>query len=123
VAGRTAALLAVGLTVIVAGCGGGKTSYTYSFTASGNAAFSKGIYLTIISPIKVPASAFKGGRMVDHVSGPEACSFSQVVKNAPAKYAQFDGKKLTIKIYGSVPVAKLICNIAQKSGATEFFKP
>jgi hypothetical protein len=121
VAGRTA-LIAVGLAVVVAGCGGGGSKYTYTFAASGKGALSQGVYLKVISPIKVPDSAFKGGRLVDHVSGPKVCSITETVKNAPAKYAQFDGKKLTLEIYGTNPIVKLVCSLARKGG-TQLFKP
>jgi hypothetical protein len=112
---------ALALTVSAAGCGGSKTSYVYNLAVRGNSPVAKGIYLSVVSPIKIPASAFKGGRLVDHVSGPEACALSQVVKDPPARYAQFKGKKLTLKIYGATPFTKLICQLARKSGATMVF--
>jgi hypothetical protein len=121
VAGRTAAVGALGLALLLAGCGGG-SKYTYSFAANGNNAFDRGIYLRVISPIKVPDSAFKNAKRVDHVSGPKVCSITQTVKDPPAKYAEFAGKKLTIEIYGTNPLAKLICSIARK-GTTQIFKP
>ena len=115
--------------LVLAACGsggsrsgsGGKKTYAYTFAASGRSELAKGIYLTVISPIKVPASAFKGGRRVDHAAGPEVCSFRQVVKSPPARYARFRGKTLMLKIYGKNDVARLICALARKSGATLVF--
>jgi len=109
--------------IVVAGCGGGGGSkYTYSFASSDNSGFSQGIYIKLISPVKIPASAFKGDKIVHHVSGPKACSITQTVKNPPAKYAELDGKKVTIEIYGTNPLVKLVCSLAKK-GASQFFKP
>ena len=121
-AGR-AALLAVGLALVLAACGGGGGSkYTYSFASSDTGAFSKNIYIKLISPVKIDPSAFKGDKIVDHVSGPKDCSITQTVTKPPAKYAELKGKKVTIEIYGTNPLAKLVCNLAKK-GAKNFFNP
>ena len=113
-----AALLVVGL---VAGCGGGtKKSYTYTFAASGKSALTAGLYMSVTSPIPVPPSAFKGGRIVDRPVGREACSITQTVKQAPPKYPQFKGKTVTLRIYGSAPIAKLICRLARQSVTQAF---
>ncbi|HEY2372212.1 MAG TPA: hypothetical protein VGH82_06655 [Gaiellaceae bacterium] len=117
-----AALVAVGLSLVVAGCGGGGSKYTYNFASSDTSSFSQGVYIKLISPVKIDASAFKGDKMVDHVSGPKACSITQTVKNPPAKYAKLDGKKVTIEIYGTNPLVKLVCSLAKK-GASQLFKP
>jgi hypothetical protein len=121
-AGRSAALGAIVLAVVVAGCGGGGSKYTYSFASNDGSSLSQGIYIKLISPVKLPASAFKGSKMVDHVSGPKACSITQTVKNPPAKYAALDGKKITIEIYGDNPLVKLVCELAKK-GASKLFQP
>ena len=122
-AGTRAALFAVGLAVVVAGCGGGGgAKYTYSFASSDSSSLSQGVYIKLISPVKLPASAFKGDTIVDHVSGPKACSITQTVKNPPAKYADLDGKKVTIEIYGTNPLVKLVCSLAKK-GASQLFQP
>ena len=105
---------------MLAGCGGSK--YTYSFASTDTGALSKNIYIKLISPVKIDASAFKGDKMVDHVSGPKDCSITQTVTKPPAKYKELDGKKVTIEIYGTNPLAKLVCELARK-GANEFFKP
>ncbi|HEX6788736.1 MAG TPA: hypothetical protein VF091_05785 [Gaiellaceae bacterium] len=122
-AGR-AALVAVGLALVLAGCGGGGGSkkYTYSFASSDTGTFSKNIYIKLISPVKIDASAFKGDKMVDHVAGPKVCSITETVTKPPAKYKELDGKKVTIEIYGTNPLGKLVCSLARK-GANEFFKP
>jgi len=122
VAGR-AILVALLFVVAVAGCGGGgSTKYTYAFASSDTGAFSKDIYIKLISPVKIDASAFKGDKMVDHVSGPKDCSITQTVTKPPAKFAELDGKKVTIEIYGTNPLAKLVCSLAKK-GAKQFFNP
>jgi hypothetical protein len=121
VAGR-AALVAVVLAVVLAGCGGGSTKYTYSFASSDTGAFAQNIYIKLISPVKLDASAFKGDKMVDHVSGPKECSITQTVKKPPARYAALAGKKVTIEIYGTNPLVKLVCSLAKKDG-TSLFKP
>jgi hypothetical protein len=115
-------LAALGLVIVVAGCGGGSKEYTYSFASSDSSALSQGVYIKLISPVKIDASAFKGDKIVDHVSGPKACSITQTVKNPPPKYAALDGKKVTIEIYGTNPLVKLVCSLAKK-GASQLFKP
>ena len=120
-AGKSA-LLAIGVAVVLAGCGGGGSKYTYSFASSDSSALSQGVYIKLISPVKLPASAFKGDKIVDHVSGPKACSITQTVKNPPAKYADLDGQKVTIEIYGTNPLVKLVCSLAKK-GASQLFQP
>jgi hypothetical protein len=124
VAGRKAAAVgALGLIVVLAGCGGGGSKeYTYSFASSDSSALSRGVFIKLISPVKIPASAFKGDKIVDHVSGPKACSITQTVKNAPARYAELDGKKVTVEIYGTNALVKLVCNLAKK-GSSDLFKP
>ena len=89
-----ALLLAAGL----AACGSGQKTYIYNF--AGKDASSAGIYLTIVSPVKLPPSAFKSGKLVAHVSGVEDCAFTQKINNPPRKYAALLGTKLTIKVYG-----------------------
>jgi hypothetical protein len=115
---RQAAALALAVLAVAAGCGGGKKSYTYTFTSTSNDALSKGIYLSVTSPIPIPASAFKGGRQVDRPVGRQVCVIRQVVTHPPAKYPQFKGKTLTIRVYGATGVAKLICGLARKGAAT-----
>ena len=121
VAGR-GTLLAVGLAFVLAGCGGGGTRYTYSFASSDTGALSQNIYIKLISPVKIDASAFKGDKLVDHVSGPKVCSITETVTKPPAKYKELDGRKITIEIYGTNPLGKLVCNLAKK-GAKQFFNP
>lgn len=110
-------LLAVGL----AACGGAKKSYSYNF--AGKDASSAGIFLTIISPVKLPPSAFKSGKVVDHVSGPEDCAFTQKINKPPRRYAALLGTKLTVKVYGAAVTAKFVCSIIRKSGSTPFIQP
>jgi hypothetical protein len=74
----------------------------------------------VTSPIPIPASAFKGGRKVDHAVGPKACTVRQTVTKPPPRYPQFKGKTLTLTIYGSTPVVKLICRLARQSVTQAF---
>ena len=103
------------LPACLAACGGGARSYTYNFVSTSKNPLLKGVYLSVVSPIKVPASAFKGGRMVDHVAGPEACSTTQTVKDPPKRYPQFKGEKLTFKVYGHTGFTAVICGLMRKS--------
>jgi hypothetical protein len=114
--------VAIALAAVVAGCGGGGSKYTYSFASSDTSVLSKAVYIKLISPVKIPASAFKGDTIVDHVSGPKACTITQTVKNPPAQYTELEGKRVTIEIYGDNPVVKLICSVAKK-GASQLFEP
>lgn len=116
---HTLAGVAVALALVLAGCGGKQAHYTYSFTSTDSGGLAKGIYLTITSPIPIPASALRGGKRVDHVVGPRACSIRQVVEHAPKRYAEFNGKKLTLDVYGTTSVAKLICKLASKTPLTQ----
>jgi hypothetical protein len=119
---HTVAGVALALTLLLAGCGGGtKAHYTYSFTSSNNSGLAKGIYLSVTSPIPLPASLLRRGKRVDHVVGPRACAITQVVKHAPKRYAEFNGKTLTLEIYGTTSVAKLICQLARKTPSTQVF--
>ena len=118
--GRAAAVTIV-VSAIATSCGGGKKSYTYTFASTQNRGLGKGIYLSVTSSIPIPASAFKGGKLVDRPVGREACAITQVIRKPPAKYPQFKGKTLTLKIYGSTSVAKLICALARKGDATTVF--
>ena len=109
-------------TVALAGCGGGsgKKSYTYTYAAGGKSPLTRGIYLSVTSPIPIPPSAFKGGRKVDHVAAPKACTITQTVTKPPRKYPQFKGKTLTLTVYGSSPIVQLICQLARKSVTQAF---
>ncbi len=109
---------ALALVSVLAACGGGKKSYTYNLAGKANDPSSAGVYLTVISPVKLPPSAFKSGRLVDHVSGPEDCAFTQRINKPPRKYAALNGTKLTVKVYGSSATAKFICGVIRKSGAS-----
>jgi hypothetical protein len=112
---------AVLVSAVASGCGGGKKSYTYTFTTAESSGLGEGIYLSVTSSIPIPASAFKGGKRVDRPVGRQVCAITQVITNPPAKYAQFKGRTLTLKVYGATSVAKLICALARKGGATTVF--
>ena len=103
----------------LAACGGGGTKgYTYNLAGKAGDPTAAGVYLTVISPVRLPRSAFKSARLVDHVSGPEDCSFTQRINKPPKNYAKLNGTKLTIKVYGSSATAKFICGVVSKSGAS-----
>ena len=124
VAGARIVYLPLAATLLVTGlaaCGGGTTSYTYNF--AGKDATSAGIYLTIVSPVRLPPSAFKGGKLVDRVTGPEDCAFTQKINKPPRRYAALLGTKLTVKVYGTAASATFICSIIRKSGSTQIIRP
>jgi hypothetical protein len=105
------------LTCVVAACGGStRPDYTYNFAPKSDNAASKGVFLRVESPVRIPASAFKGGRLVDHVSGPEACSFKQTITKPPKRYASLAGTTVTFKVYGKGVIASLICGVVKSAG-------
>ena len=110
--------VAIALVGVLAACGGGTKGYTYNLAGKAGDPRAAGLYLTVISPVQLPRSAFKSARLVDHVSGPEDCSFTQRINKPPQKYAKLNGTKLTIKVYGSSATAKFICGVVNKSGAS-----
>jgi hypothetical protein len=111
--------VAIALVGVLAACGGGGAKgYTYNLAGKAGDPTAAGLYLTVISPVQLPRSAFKSARLVDHVSGPEDCSFMQRINKPPPKYARLNGTKLTIKIYGSSATAKFICGVVRKSGTS-----
>lgn len=110
---------AVALVGVLAACGGGSTKgYTYNLAGKANDPSAAGLYLTVSSPVRLPRSAFKSARLVDHVSGPEDCAFTQRINKPPRNYPKLNGTKLTIKVYGSSATAKFICGVIRKSGAS-----
>ena len=117
----SASVLLAAATAALAGCGGsGKHTYTYTYAAGGKSPLTRGIYLSVTSPIPIPAPAFKGGRKVDHVTAPKACTITQTVTNPPPKYPQFKGKTLTLTVYGATPIVQLICRLARESVTDAF---
>jgi hypothetical protein len=123
IACATAAALALACGLVACG-GGGKQVYTYNLAAKAGDRTAAGTYLTVISPVKLPSSAFKSSRLVDHVTGPEDCSFTQRIDKPPPKYAALNGTKLTVKIYGSSSTAKFICAVVSKSSTSvQIVKP
>jgi hypothetical protein len=120
----SAAALALVCVLVACGGGGGKKTYTYNLAAKASDRTAAGTYLTVISPVKLPPSAFKSGRLVDHVTGPEDCLFTQRINKPPPKYAALNGTKLTIKVYGSSSAAKFICAVISKtSTSVQIIKP
>jgi hypothetical protein len=115
---------AFALVGLLAACGGaGQKSYTYNFAGKAGDPRAAGIYLTVISPVKLPPSAFKSGRLVDHVTGPQDCAFAQRITKPPRKYAALDGTKLTVKVYGTSDAAKFICGVIRKSASVQIIHP
>lgn len=113
---------ALALVSVLGACGGsGTRSYTYNLAGKAGDPTAAGLFLTLISPVKLPPEAFKTGRLVDHVTGPEDCAFTQPINKPPPKYAALKGTKLTIKVYGTSPMAKFICALMRKSGSAQIF--
>jgi hypothetical protein len=109
---------ALALVSVVVACGGGTKSYTYNLAGKANDPAAAGLYLTLISPVKLPPLAFKSARLVDHVTGAEDCVFTQRINKPPRKYAALKGTKLTVQVHGDSPMAKFICGVIRKSGSS-----
>jgi hypothetical protein len=81
VASAVVACLAV---LAVVGCGGGgggssSSSHTYVIAPAATNSFSKGIYVTIVSPVEIPEKLLTTGhaKLVSQAQGPEQCSFTR----------------------------------------------
>jgi len=113
------ALVAVCLVLpVLAGCGGaGGTTHTYVIVAPAKDASSKGIYVTYVSPLAIPANVLtkRGGRLVAHATGPQVCSFTKTVHGSNGPLLFLRGKTVTVKVNGSNPRARLICSALKRS--------
>jgi len=109
---KAALALSVALcAVVTAGCGGGSRSHTYVLTPSAAGrvgARGAGIYLTIVSPVALPESAFHAMRpkmtVVPRSAGPEVCSYHQ------EHWIGHHWARLTVTINGSNPLAAALCS-------------
>jgi len=117
----TSAVVACLAVLVVAGCGGGgggssSSSHTYVIAPAATNAFSKGIYVTIVSPVEIPKKLLTTGhaRVVGQAQGPEQCSFTKTVQGAHGPGAFLSGKTITIKINGSNPFIPLACKALKK---------
>ena len=105
----------------VAGCGGGgggssAGSRTYVITPSGNSALTKGIYVTIVSPVEIPKKLLTTGcaQLVGQAQGPEQCSVTKTVQGTHGPGAFLSGKTITIKVNGSNPFIPVACKALEK---------
>ena len=111
------------VSVALAGCGGGggTTSnsgagpYTYVALVPVNSTFpgTSGlkIYMTIVSPVEIPQSLLtqKDVKLVDQPEGPQKCSVTKTAPNSSGPAAVLSGKRVTIKINSTNPIADLLC--------------
>lgn len=117
-----AAVLACAAAVLaLAGCGGGggssANSHTYVITPSANNGLAAGIYVTIVSPVAIPAKLLTSGgsKVVSDAKGPEVCSVTKTVQGTHGPGAFLSGKSITIKINGSNPFTQLACKSLKKA--------
>lgn len=105
----------------LAGCGGGGGSsadtHTYVITPSGSGNLAAGIYVTIVSPLPIPAKLLTSGgsKVVSEAKGPEVCSVTKTVQGSHGAGAFLSGKDITIKINGSNPFTTLACKGLKKA--------
>jgi|SRR6478672_845720 len=112
----------VGVCVVslaLAGCGASNSSsHTYVIKPRGLS----GIYVTIVSPVAISTSLLAKtarGRLVDHPTGPQKCSFT---KEVPSKafsptspWADLNGKTVTLKVSGSNSDNSNYCSILKNA--------
>jgi hypothetical protein len=117
-----AALLASAAALLaLAGCGGGggssADSHTYVITASAQGGLASGIYVTIVSPVPIPAKFLTNGgsKVVSEAKGPQVCSVTKTVQGTHGPGAFLSGKAITIKINGSNPFTSLACKGLKKA--------
>lgn len=116
-----AAVLACAAAVLaLAGCGGGggsANSHSYVITPSANNGLAAGIYVTIVSPVAIPAKLLTNGgsKVVSEAKGPEVCSVTKTVQGTKGPGAFLSGKSITIKINGSNPFTQLACKSLKKA--------
>jgi hypothetical protein len=107
----------------LAGCGGGggggssANSHTYVVTPTGGGSLAAGIYVTIVSPVAIPAHLLTSGgnKVVSEAKGPEVCSVTKTVQGSHGPGAFLSGKEITIKINGSNPFTSLACKSLKKA--------
>lgn len=106
----------------LAGCGGGgggnsANSHTYVITPTASGNLAAGIYVTIVSPVAIPAKLLTSGgsKVVSEAKGPEVCSVTKTVQGTHGPGAFLSGKEITIKINGSNPFTSLACKSLKKA--------
>jgi len=117
------AVIACAAVLVLAGCGGGgggssANSHTYVITPTGSKGFTQGIYLTVVSPVPIPAKLLTSGgsKIVSEAKGPQACSYTKTVQGTSHGPGAFlSGKQLTMKVNGTSPFTQLICHSLKKA--------
>jgi hypothetical protein len=105
----------------LAGCGGSggssANSHTYVVTPTGGGSLAAGIYVTLVSPVAIPAHLLTSGgsKIVSEAKGPEVCSVTKTVQGSHGPGAFLSGKEITIKINGSNPFTSLACKSLKKA--------
>ncbi|HEY8107088.1 MAG TPA: hypothetical protein VIC70_00160 [Gaiellaceae bacterium] len=113
---RSLSLIALLALVFAAGCGGGggrsqSGSHTYVVVPPAKSGVS-GIYVTIVSPVAIPASLLtKGGaRIVGHAKGPQKCSYTKKAEGLQGQLADLNGKTVTLNVNGTNSFVSLVCS-------------
>lgn len=104
------------ISLVLAGCGGDGNKHTYVITPTSPLA--AGIYLTIVSPVALPQSVLdqKSITVAEKAVGPEVCSYSKQIEGVKGKYADLNGKTVTLKVNGSNGFIGLVCGALKKGG-------
>lgn len=119
-----AALIALATVTLVGllGCGGSRGTspsggHTYVYVPPGQ----KGVYVTLVSPVAIPANKLrnKGFKVVAQAKGPHGCSITKSIQGGHGRNAYLNGKMLTVKVNGSDPVTQSLCEVF----TTERFVP
>jgi hypothetical protein len=99
------------------GSGGGSSSHTYVVAAPTQNSAGAGIYVTIVSPVALPASLLtkNGARIVGQAKGPQVCSYTKMVSGGHGRSAVLNGKRVTLKVNGSNPFVSMICSLLKKT--------
>jgi hypothetical protein len=115
------AVIACAAVLALAGCGGGggssSNSHTYVITPSGSGSLAEGIYVTIVSPVPIPAKFLTtgGSKVVSAAKGPQVCSVTKTVEGSHGAGAFLSGKAITIRVNGSNPFTSLACKSLKKA--------
>jgi hypothetical protein len=112
---RLAVMAAVA--AVLAGCGSGSgRSHSYVVVPTGNGVVAKGVYITLVSPVAIPARVLKtsGVNIVAEPRGPQVCSYTKPFQGLPNTAAFLNGKIVTLRLNGSIPLVKVLCSILKK---------
>jgi hypothetical protein len=125
------ALGVIGLVLVVvfiATTSTGSGDHTYIMTPSATgpeSALAAGIYITLVSPVAMPQNVITNAKdvtFVQHAVGPEVCTYTKKIENAKGKYADMNGKTVTLKVNGTNGFIGFLCSAFKKGGGSIFGK-